>query len=83
MKAPRAGLRESRGYVSETLPFTLKTLLTPLGLTFGTFPVISLELVALTKGVPCLCTVEQCTHYLVVWKQNFLHVLLRVPMKYS
>lgn len=62
MKAPRAGLMESRGYVSETLPFTLKTLLTPLGLTFGTFPVISLELVALTKGVPCLCTVEQCTH---------------------
>lgn len=32
MKAPRAGLMESRGYVSETLPFTLKTLLTPLGL---------------------------------------------------
>lgn len=74
---------ESCGYVSETLPFILKTLLTPLDLTFGTFPVISLKLLALTKGVPCLYTVEQCIHYLVMWKQNFLHVLLRVPMKYS
>lgn len=63
----RPGLMESRGYVSETLSFILKTLLTPLGLMFGTLPVISLELVALTKGVPCLCTVEQCIHYLVVW----------------
>lgn len=74
---------EFHGYVSETLPFFLKTPLIPLGLMFGTFPVISLELVALTKGVPCLCTIERCIHYLVVWEQNFLHVLLRVPMKYS
>ena len=79
----RPGLMESPGYVSETLPFILKTLLTPLGLMFGTSPVISLELVALTKGIPHLCTVERRIHYLVVWKQNFLHVLLRVPVKYS
>lgn len=51
---------ESPGYVSETLPFILKTPLTPLGLMCGTFPVISLEVVALPLHYRTVYTLLSC-----------------------